>query len=149
MKIATRIVTCSRHVIVAALQRYLSHKDNRDFKIWHKAPTHGQNYPVQKKNTFRQQLAAFQKQYILNILLKFLTYLRLYKATQNWRNLILVAIMFTNSIDGLRIISIVTSNPGLNHQPNYHNIALCQTLFNSFVHHVLIKKDRRVNIPSV
>ena len=54
--------------------------------------------------------------------------------------------MFTNSIDGLRIISIVTSNPGSNHRPNYHNTALSQTLSNTFVHHVLIKKDRHVNI---
>ena len=53
--------------------------------------------------------------------------------------------MFTNSIEELRIISIVTSNPGSNHQPNYHNITLCQTLFNSFVHHVLVIKDRHVN----
>ena len=50
--------------------------------------------------------------------------------------------MFTNSIDGLKIISIVTSNPGSNHQSNYHNTALCQTLSN----HVLAKKDRQVNI---
>ena len=85
----------------------------------------------------------------MNIPLKFLTYIRLYKVTQNWRNLILFATMFTSSIDELRIISIVTSNPGSNHQPNYHNIALCQTLFNSFVHHGLVKKDRHVNIPSV
>ena len=49
IKIATGIVTCSRHVIVAALHQYLSHKDNRDFIIWHKAPIHGQNNPVQKK----------------------------------------------------------------------------------------------------
>ena len=98
-----------------------------------------------KKKNIRQQLTAFQKQYILNIPLKFLTYIRLYKVTQNWRHLILFATMFTNSIDELRIISIVTSNPGSNHQPNYHNIALCQTLFSSFVHHVLVQKDRHVN----
>ena len=101
-----------------------------------------------KKKSFRQQLTAFQKQ-CMNILLKFLTYIRLYKVTQNWRFLILFAIMFTNSIGGLRIISIVTSNLGSNHRPNYYNTALNQTFSNTFVHHVLIKKDRRVNIPSV
>ena len=124
---------------MAASQWYLSHKDNRDFKIWHKAPIHGQNNPIQKKNSFRQQLAAFQKQY-MNIPLKFLTYIRLYKVTQNWRNLILFAIMFTNSKDGLRIISTVTSNPGSNRRPNYHNTAFGQTLSNIFVRIVLAKK---------
>ena len=49
--------------------------------------------------------------------------------------------MFTNSIDGLRIISIVTSNPGSNHRPNYHNTAFGQTLSNTIVHNVLAKKD--------
>ena len=46
-----------------------------------------------------------------------------YTVTQNWRNLILFATMFTTSIYGLRIISKVTSNPGSNHRPNYHNTA--------------------------
>ena len=101
-----------------------------------------------KKNSFRQQLTAFQKQ-CMNSLLKCLTYIRLYKVTQNWRFLILFATMFTNSIGGLRNISIVTSNLGSNHRPNYHNTALSQTFSSTFVHHVLIKKDRRVNIPSV
>ena len=40
-----------------------------------------------KKNTIRQQLTAFRKQY-MNIPLKFLTYICLYKVTQNWRTLI-------------------------------------------------------------
>ena len=35
------------------LQRRLSHKDNRDFKIWHKNAMHEQNYPVQKKEQYK------------------------------------------------------------------------------------------------
>ena len=101
-----------------------------------------------KKNSFRQQLTAFQKQY-MNIPLKLLTYIRLYKVTQNWRFLILFATMFTNSIGGLRIISIVTSNPESNHRPNYHNTALCQTLSNTYVQQVLVKKDGHVTISGV
>ena len=57
--------------------------------------------------------------------------------------------MFTISIDGIRIMSIVASNPGSNHRPNYHNTALTQTLSNTIVHTVLAKNDRHVNISGV
>ena len=44
---------------MAALQRYISHKDNLDFKIWHKNQYMGKITLNRKKNSFRQQLAAF------------------------------------------------------------------------------------------
>ena len=62
------------------LQRRLSHKDNRDFKIWYRKPIRGQNYPVQKKeqNKTTTYLLSEALYGILNILLKFLTYISLY-----------------------------------------------------------------------